>query len=710
MRTYILTLLFLIANTLSFAEIPHSYVTENPKKEVQKVETFKQRDKAELNLSVTKIKTKDLLGRKGPNGEIEITLNEELIKNNFIITENEAFKPIQLYNKKTQILEKEVKNNRVLFKSNNENIYVNVLNENGSIKNLYKVTLVKATLPHRSYGTSYIYVEVDKTYDGSTFKRKGGDWNRNPVYGTDSGRGIRTVSYQRFENGYAPLIYRGSGTVWEGAYAFASLGYASIDDIRFYTAGGGSQPAGWNYSLHDGNNYRTCWNVKIREDLYASVWIDGIRDEYGVRLNKFPEKNFEFKVYHYGLNWFNGQAHSVDFTTVFKFIYVPETLKGNSTLTFGEYYPVNEFIQFSTSTLDDKKPLKLENNVKDVTLNTTGQGMLLMEAGDKLTVDNNEIIVGAGGNVAPQKLEIGNLKYTYEVKNGKFRIALNEWGVLEPDRTIKINILQTEGEIKKAQSTHNLTLKAPRKVAGTSGVKLNQDYNLGDFVRFNGISLQGAGALGLENPIPLGVSLTSTAGQGIPFMKEGDILEISDDLTKAVKTFTVGPNGNLPKQQVSLKSGDIIVYTEAGKLRVSAINWVLNKPIKMNLGLIKGTNKVMDHSLEIQVPDAPFKVTKKGILDFGNVTSGTKRTAETNIGIEMMINGVEIVEFKLKDPNPTMENLTTGDTLAVNKIEYLVIKKDDKKYDIRLKGNLTIPEGTKSGLYTGSTTMQLRLR
>ena len=135
MRTYILTLLFLIANTLSFAEIPHSYVTENPKKEVQKVETFKQRDKAELNLSVTKIKTKDLLGRKGPNGEIEITLNEELIKNNFIITENEAFKPIQLYNKKTQILEKEVKNNRVLFKSNNENIYVNVLNENGSIKN-----------------------------------------------------------------------------------------------------------------------------------------------------------------------------------------------------------------------------------------------------------------------------------------------------------------------------------------------------------------------------------------------------------------------------------------------------------------------------------------------------------------------------------------------------------------------------------------------
>ena len=42
-----------------------------------------------------------------------------------------------------------------------------------------------------------------------------------------------------------------------------------------------------------------------------------------------------------------------------------------------------------------------------------------------------------------------------------------------------------------------------------------------------------------------------------------------------------------------------------------------------------------------------------------------------------------------------MENLTTGDTLAVDKIEYLVIKKDDKKYDIRLKGNLTIPEATK---------------
>ncbi len=193
-------------------------------------------------------------------------------------------------------------------------------------------------------------------------------------------------------------------------------------------------------------------------------------------------------------------------------------------------------------------------------------------------------------------------------------------------------------------------------------------------------------------------------------MKEGDILQINDGLTRAVKSFTVGANGNLVKQQVSLKSGDLIVYAESGKLRVSAINWVLNKPIKASISLVRGTNKIMDHNLEIKVPDAPFKVTKKGILDFGNVTSGTKRTAETDIGIEMMINDVEIVEFKLKDPNPTMENLTTGDTLAVDKIEYLVIQKDDKKYDIRLKGDLTIPEVTKSGTYTGSTTVQLKLK
>ncbi len=90
------------------------------------------------------------------------------------------------------------------------------------------------------------------------------------------------------------------------------------------------------------------------------------------------------------------------------------------------------------------------------------------------------------------------LKMVSEVKNGKFRIALNEWGVLEPNRTIPIKIVRTEN----GKDEHNLTIKAPRRVEGTSNVKLNQDYNIRNTIRFSGVSLEGAGALGLEKPIP----------------------------------------------------------------------------------------------------------------------------------------------------------------------------------------------------------------
>ena len=55
LKNFFLGFIFLLLNVFSFAEIPHSYVTENPKKEVQEVESLKQRDKAELNLSVTKL-------------------------------------------------------------------------------------------------------------------------------------------------------------------------------------------------------------------------------------------------------------------------------------------------------------------------------------------------------------------------------------------------------------------------------------------------------------------------------------------------------------------------------------------------------------------------------------------------------------------------------------------------------------------------------
>ena len=199
-------------------------------------------------------------------------------------------------------------------------------------------------------------------------------------------------------------------------------------------------------------------------------------------------------------------------------------------------------------------------------------------------------------------------------------------------------------------------------------------------------------------------------------MKEGDRLEISDGLTtrstystRGVKAFTIGSNGTLGKQQVKLNNGELTVFVEGGKLRVGVNNWLVNNTINSNVRLVRGTNEIMNHTLDIKVPEAPFNIKKNGLLDFGNVTSGTKRTAETDIVLEML-KDVSDVKFSLKDPQPMLENLGTGDNLKVNRIEYLVSKQGKRDYKVKLKGNLTIPEGTKSGLYTGSTVLELKIK
>ena len=710
LKNFFLGILFLLMNVFSLGEVPHSYVTENPKKEVQEVETFKQKEKAELNLIATKIKIKEIEG-KLVNGKLvfDITDKKDIQEGNILVTQGTPYKPNNARVRSAnpiQILEATKEDNRLEVTGENlQDVYVNVLDNKGQLAGIYK-SKEKLYQSQRGNYDGVTNIEITDDYDGEwlIFRNTCNNYIAIHQEIKEVPKGMKVLKHH-----IGPYVYT----------KYLNNGHSSVDSyvdvFNYWRINGRDVKLKKVFNSQNKDYYRVeaeQQKITLSDELEIEYKYSINENLIYIKLLKYPnDKNFvishkfiwEAIFGDTGSAWY-GNEQIINFK-------VPETLKGNSTLTFAEYYPVNEFVQFTANpTIQNAQPLALDNSVRDVSLNTTGKGLYYLREGDKLTVDGHQVVIGAGGNIGPQKLEIGSLKYTYEVKNGKFRIALNEWGVLEPDRTINIKIDTTvEGKAGTA-TDHNLIIKAPRKVAGTSGVKLNQDYNLGDFVRFNGINLNAPGQASLEQPIAPGVSLTSASGQGIPFMKEGDILQINDGLTRAVKSFTVGANGNLAKQQVSLKSGDLIIYAESGKLRVSAINWVLNKPIKASISLVRGTNKIMDHNLEIKVPDAPFKVTKKGILDFGNVSSGTKRTAETDIGIEMMISDVEIVEFKLKDPNPTMENLTTGDTLAVDKIEYLVIQKDDKKYDIRLKGNLTIPEATKSGTYTGSTTVQLKLK
>ena len=730
-------MLFLIANTLSFAEIPHSYVTENPKKEVEKVETFKQRDKAELNLSVTKLKTKEIEG-KLIDGKLvfDITDKKDIQEGNILVTQGTPYKPnnARVRNANpTQILEANKEANRLEVTGENlQDVYVNVLNNKGQLAGVYKnISNNKIIQPKASYVNNGNGIfEVDDEYSGEwIIVNNAVQEDREPYSTFNIPQGIKLLT----TNGYLLMGVDLNGmrhsSRTDTIYKFKVL---NINNIKIKT----------DMSVIHSELYVDYWNkwyrtyhifipeqeIKISDDLIIKVVSNYfVNGQVKIKLIKYPQKDFTLSFYYesFKQRYETGDGNlghlnyvkDIFSTYNMNFKYVVRTLKGNSTLTFAEYYPVNEFVQFTANpTIQNAQPLALDNSVRDVILETTGKGLVAMQQGDKLTVDGHQVVIGAGGNIGPQKLTIGNVKYTYEVKNGKFRIALNEWGVLEPNRTIPIKIVRTENGKDKSLAEHNLTIKAPRRVEGTSNVKLNQDYSIRNTIRFNGISLQGAGALGLENPIPLGVSLTSTAGQGIPFMKEGDRLEISDGLTtrstystRGVKAFTIGPNGTLGKQQVKLNNGELTVFVEGGKLRVGVNNWLVNNTINSNVRLVRGTNEIMNHTLDIKVPEAPFNVKKNGLLDFGNVTAGSKRTAETDIVLEML-QDVSDVKFSLKDPQPMLENLGTGDNLKVNRIEYLVSKQSKRDYKVKLKGNLTIPEGTKSGLYTGSTVLELKIK
>ena len=79
-------LLFILLSMMALAEVPHTYVTDNPKSEVHKVETIKEREKANLNLSVTKKKSKEIQGQiDESNKQITFSLPQE-INGKYVIT------------------------------------------------------------------------------------------------------------------------------------------------------------------------------------------------------------------------------------------------------------------------------------------------------------------------------------------------------------------------------------------------------------------------------------------------------------------------------------------------------------------------------------------------------------------------------------------------------------------------------------------------
>ena len=692
-----------------FGEIPHSYVTDNPNAQINKIETIKEKEKAELNLSVTKVKSKELSGQVDEsNKRIILTLPEEFHNKSLVVVEGLEDLPnpstvqgrkvlSRVLNNKavSDNLTQEIQGNNLVVNYENqpEKLYISDLNGNFYKWNNIQNNYLKIQPRYDYQGESII--EIDDTYNGEWINfRNGGDFviTNNP-------QGIKLISTY------------GKISLGNGHYSSSSY----KDSLKAHSINGISLGKWHTYdhmSNGNGGKYEFLLSrVNISSDLI--VEYQAIKVQPQIRIVKVPKKDFEIKYYlriEHRYTGDHGSSHTSWTITdhTFKFKYVVRTLEGQSVLTAKEYYPVNQFMEFNSTTMEEGSPLALENSLRDVSLTTSGKGIVTMEQGDKLEIDGKQVVIGAGGNLDEQKATIGNLEYTYKVENGKLRLALNKWGVLEPDRNLMIRVWRTKDGAESKLVEHTLTVKAPRRVEGSSDLTYDNDYQIRTFVRFGGISLTAPGISSLETPVPAGVALSSQAGQGIPFMEEGDILEVNDGVTRAVHQFTIGAGGTLGKKQIKFNNSDVTLYVENGKLRAGLNNWIVNKPVKLNLRLIRGTNEIMNHAIGFKVPEAPFNIKENGLLDFGRVTAGSKRTAETRIVLEML-NDVDSVKFNLKDTQPVMENVN-GKQLKVNEIQTIVKKQGERTYLVKLHGKLIIPEDTQMGEYSGSTILELRIK
>ena len=725
-----LTVIFLSISC--FGEIPHSYVTDNPNVQVNKIETIKEREKAELNLSVTKVKSKELSGQiDESNKKIILTLPEEFHNKSLVVVEGLEDLPnpstvqgrkvlSRVLNNKavSNNLTQEIQGNNLVVNYENkpEKLYVSDLNGNFYKWNNKKITRDKDYSyigGHKNFGTAYLNMEIDDRYDGDYIYEKS-----KYYYNSSTEKGLKFISNTLFNES----DYRRHNTFPIRNEIFTWLGEFKVNDIMMYQA----QPkytgnnhweiSGYKYTTRGNDNYAS-GTVRISEDLEVQIQAYNSRDMFKLKLIKYPKHDFSIEIYTYGCldrcsENSNGSTTYAYYTSEARikinFKYIVRTLEGQSVLTAKEYYPVNQFMEFNSTTMEEGSTLALENSLRDVSLTTSGKGIVTMEQGDKLEIDSKQVIIGAGGNLAEQKATIGNLEYTYKVENGKLRLALNKWGILEPDRNLMIRVWRTKDGAESKLVEHTLTVKSPRRVEGTSDLTYDNDYQIRTFVRFGGISLIAPGISSLETPVPAGVALSSQAGQGIPFMNEGDILEVNDGVTRAVHQFTIGANGTLSKKQIKFNNSDVTLYVENGKLRVGLNNWIVNKPVKLNLRLIRGTNEIMNHAIGFKVPEAPFNIKENGLLDFGRVTAGSKRTAETNLVLEML-NDVDSVKFNLKDTQPVMEN-ANGKQLKVNEIQTIVKKQGERTYLVKLHGKLIIPEDTQMGEYSGSTILELKIK
>ena len=667
--------LFLVLVINIFAEVPHITIVENPSKEVTKVETLKRRDKAELNITVEKKKSKEVVGYvEGNKVIIPKERNPQVnFEDSYEIMDNLQGKISKNYTVTTTEAGIEIEGSKVPS-------FLYLVGKTGTWKWNNKIKYLQ---PRGNYSGIYNF-EISDKYSNEIF-----------IFGKDSEiNGLKIISREG-----------------EGDFHFNNNRQNGISLLEF---NGVKFPVVTNKATDE--LIYGVGTVKINDELIIKSALEG--NYLGIILEKFPKKDFTINAYYKTYVWsWHGETNPKKFyyyshyniTLNFKFI--PSTLQGQSTLEVREKYPTNQYIQFNSTVFEEGKPLALENSLTDVTFNTTGKGIVTMQERDILEIDGKQVTIGAGGNLGVQTATIGDLKYSYKVEAGKLRLALNEWGVLEPNHNLMIRVFRTENGEQRKMVEHTITIDSPRKVEGTNNIKVDNDYQIRNVIKFNGISLDTPSSFALESPIPTGITLAEQTGYGIPLLDEGDTIQIDDGRTRTVHSYTIQSGGSLPSQRVEFTNGSIDLQVVNRKVQVRLNNWKVNEPMRLNLKAIRGVNEISNHAITLTAPEAPFNMIDSGNLDFGNVLQGAKnKKAESNIRIEMLAGqDVSEVKFNLREEQPIMTN-SQGTELKVKSIDKTVQKVRDREYNIKLKGTLDVPEEQQSGEYRGSNILDIEVK
>ncbi|MGL5022721.1 MAG: hypothetical protein ACRC5S_05405 [Cetobacterium sp.] len=588
----IVMIMMLILNIISFSEVPHTYIYDNPEKAITTAETLKKKPNgAEMNISVTKVKTQEIEGLfNKEDKKIYLTINELNMSDRLIITDTlkDIKNPSKLmlskskYDYEYNYPDIDISTEGMAL---NSKLYIIVLDSTNNLKFIKKVSSVKEYKPE-------LYSVVDKVMKMSArsnevifeFKREY-LWNANQLI---TGEHISELT-KEVEIGFGATnnthgSHRGNNrTAYGRTFVDVIDTNGTLIETKTFTwwtylGGDNTHNANVPYRVYYTNKFNRPVIVKLRWSLDLGGYtahINGGRADISV-------------------------VKSVN--QVFKYIVSP--LEGTTNLSFNDNYQ-KSYANFSSTSYADSNALVLENSVPGMTFSTSGAGIITMENGDVLDINGVQTTVGASGNLGERVVNIGNLGLKYKVEGGKLRLGLNSWGVVEPLRTATIKVFRGTREV----TNHVFNIQAPKRLEGLSRITLKEYYPIDTYIAFNSVNLNSPVPLALENSIR-DVLLESSNQHGLATMQQGDILEINGVQSQ------IGTSGNLVEKAQNIDSLAFKYKVESGKLRLALTGWGVLEPRRdITIRIIRGANEISKHVMNIK---SPTKVEGDTSLKFDN--------------------------------------------------------------------------------------------